>query len=95
MKPTLHEIAALPFPESLAAIRRHYDPLWGKLPEPDGEPRAFKIEMEWEVVERGTFVETVIARSEAEAKLLGDEAFERRYSSEYEVTASSVREKGQ
>jgi hypothetical protein len=46
-KPTLHEIAAMPFPASVDAMRRFYNKDWGKPVPDDGKLRAFKVRVDY------------------------------------------------
>jgi hypothetical protein len=72
-KPSLHDIAAMPYPASLEAMRKHYNPDWGK-PVPDGETlRTFKVRIEYSYRCDGDGVATVNAFTEEEAI---DAAFE-------------------
>lgn len=49
-KPTLHEIAAMPFPKSVEAMRAHYVKDWAKpIPEGISEKRKFRVKVEYEV----------------------------------------------
>lgn len=95
MAPTLHEIAAMPFPASVTAMRKHHDPSWG-LPEPDeGELRRFKVRVDWTITQSGSDTIYVRAADAAEAKELatdevadmhgGDGEFEVDYSHAKEV----------
>lgn len=64
-KPTLQEIAAMPFSQTVDALRKHYDPAWGKVDE-DGEPaKAWRVRFDWEI--KGRFDEVIEAASEEEA----------------------------
>jgi hypothetical protein len=92
MIPTLQEIAAMPLPASRAAVRRYYDPLWGKIPDPDGPERPFKVEIEWEKKEEGTFATTITAGSQGEAEMLAEEEFRRRCGYDHEIMASLTKE---
>jgi hypothetical protein len=66
MAPTLHDIAAMPFPASVTAMRKYHDPSWG-FPEPDeGELRTFKVRVDWTV--EGSDTVYVKASDAAEAK---------------------------
>ncbi len=67
--PTLHEIAAMPFPASLEAVRKHYDPKWG-LDQPDG-PGKFRVRFEWTI--SGFFDEEIEAESAEEAEEIARE----------------------
>lgn len=44
-RPSLHEIAAMPLPTSLIAMRRHYDPCWGV---PEGE-QLWNVNLSYEI----------------------------------------------
>lgn len=66
--PSLHEIAAMPFPASQNAMRKHYNPDWGK-PVPDGadRPRNYSVVVSYIVHTPEYQTVTVSAFSEAEA----------------------------
>src|SRR5690349_16430869 len=64
--PSLHEIAAMPFPASVEAMRKHYNPEWGK-PVSDKGLQRFKVEIEYEYSIRDRQMVTVDAFSEEEA----------------------------
>lgn len=78
-KPTLHEIAAMPFPASQKAMREHYDPRWHK-EEAQGLKR-FRVRFDWALV--GTFDEIVEAEDEDEAKEIAREQAQDDAASEY------------
>jgi len=65
-RPTLHDIAAMPFPASLNAMRQHYNPAWGKPVSEKGLQR-FKVEIEYEYTIRDRQAVQVEAYSEEEA----------------------------
>lgn len=67
-KPSLHEIAAMPYPASLQAMRKHYVHDWGK-PVPEGvtAKQKFDVEVEYEVTERHRKTVEVEAWNEDEA----------------------------
>lgn len=44
-KPTLKEIAAMPYPASVQAMRQHYNPMWGR--GKDGELQTFKVTLDY------------------------------------------------
>lgn len=73
-KPTIQEIAAMPFPASVEAMRKHYNPHWGKDVPEDGEKRTFDVRVEWSV--NGSESYTVEAFSEDEAEDLALEEFD-------------------
>jgi hypothetical protein len=73
-KPSLQDIAAMPYPASLKAMREHYQPDWGKpLPEGATEKRNFEVTVRWEARVRGSDTVEVEAWSEAEAQVLAEE----------------------
>lgn len=72
-KPSLHEIAAMPFPASLNAMRKHYNPNWGKEVPEDGQKRKFKVEIEYAVIRAAEY--TVEAFSEDEARQEAEDEF--------------------
>lgn len=65
-KPTLHEIAAMPFPASVEAMRKFYEPQWGREQLPEGT--KFRITADWTI--EGHFDDTVEADSAEKAKAL-------------------------
>ncbi len=75
-KPTLQEIAGMPFPASVEAMRKHYNPAWGKPVDGDGTARLYRVKLSGTVTTVELFNETVqvTAFSAEEAiKLAGDE----------------------
>lgn len=97
-KPTLHEIAAMPFPASAEAMRKHYVHDWGK-PVPEGvtRKREFAVEVEFTVtsVERETV--TVEAFSESEAEELASDkiALANRFADDCEIMNTKVLKGGE
>ena len=73
-KPSLHEIAAMPFPASQEAMRKHYNPHWGKDVPDDGEKRRYKVKVRW--IAEGSETYEVEAFSEDEAEELAGEEFD-------------------
>jgi hypothetical protein len=67
-KPTLREIAAMPYPASERAMREHYDKNWHRdLPEADEDgKRKFRVRFDWEI--SGSFDDEVEAGDEEEAE---------------------------
>lgn len=64
--PTLHDIAAMPYSQTIPAIRKHYDPAWGKNDE-DGNPiTAFRVRFDWTL--SGRFDQVIEASTEEEAR---------------------------
>lgn len=73
-KPTLHEIAAMPLPASLNAMREHYNPHWGKPIPEDGEKQSYSVRVYYHVT--GDEIYDVEAFTEEEAVELAAEAFD-------------------
>jgi len=70
-KPSLQAIAAMPLSESRAALRRFYDPHWGRFS--DGEEREVRVSIDYEVTRESTFSTVVTARSAEEAENIARE----------------------
>jgi len=68
-KPSLHEIAAMPFPASQTAMRKHYNPDWHK-DIPEGK-KVFRVSVDWSL--EGSFVEDIEAEDEEEAREIAEE----------------------
>lgn len=62
LTPTLPEIAAMPFPASIAALRKFYDPYWAKFDFQDG-PREVRVAIDYEVKREETFTIAIEATS--------------------------------
>jgi hypothetical protein len=76
-KPTLHEIAAMPFPASMLAMREHYNSEWGR-PIPDGgELIKYKVTVNYSVRVRDSRTYTVEAYCEQDAERLSSELFDK------------------
>lgn len=75
IKPTLHEIAAMPYPSSVRAMRKHYEPHWGKPVPEGGEKRLFEVTVEWSA--RGHETYEVEAFTEDEAEDLAEIEFDK------------------
>jgi hypothetical protein len=73
-KPTLHEIAAMPYSETIKAMRKHYVKDWGK-PVPDGatEKQKFEVRVSYEARIVGSDIVEVEAWSEDEALELAED----------------------
>ena len=70
-KPTLHEIAAMPYPQSLQAMRKHYNPKWGaEIPDGVLKPKKFSVEVEYALHTYNDEVITVEAFTAEEAEEL-------------------------
>lgn len=65
-KPTLAEIAAMPLPASIMAMRQHYDPNWGRLPE-EGTKR-FMVKADYSYVVHSEYSDIIEAESREEAE---------------------------
>ncbi len=71
-KPSIQEIAEMPYPASMMAMREHYNPDWHK-PEPDGETlMKYRVTMDFAVRDSRTY--TVEALDEEHAEKLADDA---------------------
>ena len=70
-RPTLAEIAAMPMPASIMAMRKHYDPHWGRLPE-EGTKR-FMVKAEYSYVVREEYSDIIEAESREEADEIATE----------------------
>ena len=67
--PSLKEIADMPLPASIAAVRRYYDSDWARFAS-EGEPREIVVVVDYEVTREDTFHTKVVAGSPEEAKKL-------------------------
>jgi hypothetical protein len=73
-KPSLHEIAAMPYPASEQAVREYYDPHWQRYS--NGETRKFSVEVDYRYSGRDTWTCEVDAADEAEAKKMALDKFD-------------------
>ena len=91
--PTLHEIAAMPFPASLNAMREHYNKDWGRpVPEDsDGELRTYLVSVSYSI--RDLITVEVEAYSEDEARDLAEDEAQTRLGDGKDFCAEDVREK--
>lgn len=92
-KPTLQDIAAMPFPASLHAMREHYNPNWGMpLPEDDGDGdlRTYSVRIEYSFTEYDSRTYTVQARSKEGAEKLAEEMFDKDVTVEENAELSDV-----
>lgn len=73
-KPTRHEIAAMPFPASVTAMRKHYVKDWA-IPTPEGVDgkRKFAVKFQYSISNTETETVEVEAWTEEEAEELGVE----------------------
>lgn len=76
-KPSLAEIAAMPYPVSELTMRRFYDPLWGK-DKGEGDTVKWKVEISYSYVvkERSVVEYEVEACTAEDAKRLAEEMFD-------------------
>ena len=93
-KPTLHEIAAMPWPASRNAMRKHYVHDWG-VPIPDGVDRkkSFKVEVSFTVTEKRDEIVEVEAFSEEEAKELAQDKCAADHSGAWDIEFEDTRVK--
>jgi len=94
-KPSLHEIAAMPYPASVMAMREHYNSGWGK-PLPDekyDEPRTFKVRIDYSFTTQGQRSYTVEALSEEEAEEMAVNEFDNDRQVETDAEIDLVRAK--
>lgn len=95
-KPSLHDIAAMPYPASVNAMRKHYNPEWGRPVPEGGERRTFEVELDIEYTGSDTHWIKVEAFTEEEAEELAQQELEdRRYYEDFEVMRAKVREVSQ
>lgn len=70
-KPTLHEIAAMPFPSSRSAMREHYDKAWGCDAPDDGVMRKFAVTVDVTLETSETYTVEAFTEEEAEEVACG------------------------
>jgi hypothetical protein len=75
-KPSIQEVAAMPYPASVRAMREHYNPQWGK-PVPEGKLRRYSVEVDYSFRGRDTWSTEVNAHSREEAEELAGDAFDK------------------
>jgi len=90
-KPSLHEIAAMPFPASTEAMRKYYNPEWGRpIPEGLDKKRSFKVRVNYTYRVADDETVTVEAWTEEEAEELAAEEVERKvdmpWNADFEVS---------
>lgn len=94
--PSLHDIAAMPYPASLKAMREYYNPAWGK-DRGDGELKTFTVEVEYSIRDQATITVEAFTASEAE-DLAAEQVCKRAAGdlgiSEYRVECDGTRIKG-
>jgi len=74
-KPSLHDIAAMPFPASMHAMRKYYDPSWAMAC--GGAGPRFRVTIFYTVPSQETEVFEVEAGSTDQAKAIAREIFDR------------------
>ncbi len=89
--PTLHEIAAMPFPASLNAMRKHYNKDWGKPVPADGMIRKFAVRIDVTVPTTETYQVEAFTAGEAEEEALTLAAVEHGPNADFEVREVSER----
>jgi len=95
VKPTLHEIAAMPFPASRDAMRQHYNPHWGEaMPDrPAGAvDKQFYVTIEYTTMAFDEEHVTVTAATAEEAEHIARKEFRDEHSADDEISEVSVRE---
>jgi hypothetical protein len=75
-KPSLHEIAAMPYPASLLAMREHYNHQWGRF-DNEAELQTWKCRIHYSYRTEDVFECEVEAATEDEAEKLAEDAFDR------------------
>jgi hypothetical protein len=94
-KPSLKQIADMPYPLSLCAMRKHYNAKWG-IPVADGETLTqWKVKIHYETRETGTATYNVEAMNEEEAKELAEALFDESHDMDDEVTDVEAEEVSQ
>lgn len=89
-KPTLNEIAAMPFPLSMVATRAFYDKDWHK-PAPDGEtPCKWKVSITYKTTSEEWFDCEVVAVCEADAIEAGEALFDKSSKYDDEIIETKV-----
>ncbi|RSV11639.1 hypothetical protein CA235_18385 [Sphingomonas sp. ABOLF] len=77
-KPTLQDIAAMPYPQSIHAMRKFYNPNWGMpVPEDAGELRKFKVRVEYTYTNSDSRTYTVDAVSKVDAEAAAEAMFDK------------------
>lgn len=83
-KPTLHDIAAMPFPASRDAMRKHYNPKWGR-DTGDGELRTFKVKVRYSYRVHEIETVEVEACDEEEAERLAEDEIEKVCAEDFDI----------
>lgn len=96
-KPTIQEIAAMPFPASVEAMRKYYVHDWGR-PVPDGVDRkqTFRVEVEYSVSRTEHSVLEIEAFSASEAEELASDkiVIQERFADDCEILNAVAEPKG-
>lgn len=74
-KPSILEIAAMPYPASEQAMRKHYDPHWRKYS--NGDLAKFTVEIEYSTRTRKFWECEVEAADEEEAERIASDLFDK------------------
>lgn len=77
-KPSLHDIAAMPYPRSVEAMRKHYNPQWGK--GKDGELQTWKVRLEYSYRTDDVWTCEVQAVDEDDAIRIAEDEFDNKCS---------------
>ncbi|WP_343518128.1 hypothetical protein [Sphingomonas sp.] len=76
LKPSLAEVAEMPFPASLVAMRKYYNSEWGKpIPEGVDKARKFRAVVSFSYREESSKSYDIEAFSQKEAEELAEKAF--------------------
>jgi hypothetical protein len=89
-KPTLHEIAAMPLPASIEAMRKHYNPKWGMPVADGGERPTFRVKVHYETRSEDYEIVDVEAFDEAEALDLAEEKVAETLGNDVEIIDSTI-----
>ena len=92
-RPTLHEIAAMPFPVSRDTMRKHYNKDWGKPVPADGMIRKFAVRIDVTVPTTETYQVEAFTAGEAEEEALALAAVEHGPDADFDVREVSERGK--
>jgi len=90
-KPSLHEIAAMPFPASMLAMRKHYNPVWGKHIEDGAEKATYEVRFEYSYKCEEVDYFEVEAFTEQEAEEMAQELLEKACSEVFEIDNTTIR----
>ena len=92
-RPSLRDIANMPFPASRDAMRKYYDQDWGKYHEDNGEVAIkYRVVIDYETVIEETEIIEVEAISPEMAEKIARDQFHEDHSSNDEIQFVSVKE---